>query len=82
MGKTNSPLTIWVSRRWADHPKMTALAKMGHVIVPMDTEFPDVPEPDLILHPQAWRWGDQMWEYLDRAVKESRKIKRASKSSD
>ena len=72
-GKTTQPLTIWVAAQWREHPKVLALIDAGH-----DVEwFPGLRPPDLILHPAAWRWGEWAWPWLEGAVKEARRARRA-----
>lgn len=68
MGKTNQPLTIWVSAAWAGHDKIRELAEKGHIIKWMD----DSEAFDLILHPSAHQWHDGLWGHLDVAVKAAR----------
>jgi hypothetical protein len=35
--------------------------------------------PDLILHPAAHQWNDQMWDYLDIALRAARKRRKEQK---
>jgi hypothetical protein len=83
MGKTptNLRLTIWVDGRWRDQDQILELSDKGHTIIPMDVEFPPVPEPDLILSPVAHCWTDEMFDtgLLDVALKRARARKKESK---
>lgn len=86
VGKTPVPLVIWVHEPWAHH--LDALKAQGHVIVLMDplvvphediTLVPQTaPQPDIILHPAAHMWKDEMWggPYLETALKAARKRKK------
>lgn len=68
MGKTNQKLTIHIPEAWKDHPKVVELREKGHVI-----EYLDEHEPaDLILAPAAHQWSDDMWDYLEVALKAAR----------
>jgi len=58
---------IWVAKQWLEHPKVAELKVKKHEIVVVEGE------PDLILHPNAWRWDDGKWDFLDVALKEARK---------
>jgi len=68
------PLTIWVHPRWAKHPAICELETKGHTIVDMGQPGPWA-EPDLILHPSAWRWNEELWKYIDITIKEARRAK-------
>lgn len=67
MGKTSQPLEIHVAARWATQPEINALREQGHTVVTM----PDL-TVDLILHPAAHMWSDEMWPILDIAKKAAR----------
>ena len=74
-GKTNQPLVIWVAAEYEKRPEIVALANRGHYIVGMlalGWRDADIPEPDLILHPAAHQWNDELWDYLDMALKAAR----------
>lgn len=84
MGKTNSPLTIWVDPQWMEHPKVKELSEKGHQIEDLLFHEPDAPHndadrPDLILSPAAHAWDDTMWDYLEIALKAARKRKAPAK---
>ena len=81
-GQTTQPLVIWVFVEWEHHPAIEALREAGHTIVPFfstdDLRYSSVTHvPDLILHPAAWRWGEWAWPYLNQAIMEARRAKRA-----
>lgn len=60
-------LEIWVAPAWNDHPKVNELREKGHTVNVV------IGVPDLILHPNAWRWDDTKWEFIDVALREARK---------
>ncbi len=64
-------LTIWVAAAWADRPEVKALVEAGHIIEPLDEQA----SYDLILHPNAWRWSDDLFPHLEVTIKEARKVK-------
>ena len=87
-GKTNQPLRIVVADRWLQHPEIVALRAAGHDVYSLYT-FIDVrigsgahigSEPDLLLHPAAHQWSDDMWDFLPAAITAARKRKREGKS--
>jgi hypothetical protein len=85
VGKTNQPLIIWVDEEWWDHPKIKELAEKGHELYELLCHEPNAPPgpadmPDLILSRVSWRWNDKMWDYLEEALKEARKVKRGNKN--
>ena len=69
MGKTPLPLTILVAQEWLTHPQVQTLADQGHRIQA-------APVADLILTPGAWNWTEDMWPYLDVALKAARARKK------
>lgn len=85
-GKTTQPLVVWVWKEWAAHPKIVALAAAGHETLEFEANedfeiFNYHKAPDLILHPAAWRWGEWAWPYLEQAITEARRAKRAREST-
>lgn len=76
MGKTPTALVIEVALEFVDHPDIQALAAQGHTI--RTTITTDV---DLILHPAAHRWLEEMWEsrLLDVALKGAQAVKRSDR---
>lgn len=76
MGKTNHPLTVMVPEAWMQHEKVVALATKGHRIISLEAySWEEEGDPDLILHPKAWKWSDEMWSYLEAALKAARAAK-------
>ena len=72
-GKANPVLCLMVDARWLEHPKIQALIAQGHIVA----VFPEGdPGPDLILHPAAHQWNDELWDYLDVALKAARARRR------
>lgn len=76
--KTNAPLHILVYPDYRHHEAVLALVALGHTV---ESSMSDDPgrhwhEYDLILHPAAWRWSDEMWGYLDTAIKEARRARK------
>jgi len=87
MGRTPTPLVVWTTAEWAKRPEMVELAEKGHAIVEIEQiqrwmldSLEPVPEPDLILHPAAHGWTEQMWEtrLLDVALSAARRRKKAT----
>ena len=62
-------MVIWIAEQWYHHEKIEELRAKGHHIQSVEMIAP----PDLILHPNAWRWDDGKWDFLDVALKEARK---------
>ena len=75
-GQTTQPLVIWVAAEWFDRPEVVNLITVGHTVKSVDF----VVHPDLILHPAAWRWGEWAWPYLNQAIREARRAKRAQEA--
>jgi hypothetical protein len=75
VGKPNPVLTIWVDSEYERHPMIRELAAKGHTIFNMVAigEDCDPGVPDLILHPAAHYWDDNMWDYLPAALVAARK---------
>lgn len=63
------PLTVGVHPAWLDRPEVKALIDEGHPVAVIEAGY------DLILHPNAWRWSDELFEQLDVTVREARKVK-------
>ena len=78
MGRANPVLTLWVADQWFSHPAVEELANAGHRIYRMSGCGTAEP-PDLILHPAAHWWSDDMWEALPAALVAARKRRKASK---
>ena len=76
-GRTTQPLVIWVAPEWIEHLALVTLASSGHTVRVLPPLYANVAEPDLILHPAAWRWGEWAWPYLNQAIMEARRAKRA-----
>ena len=73
MGKTSQKLTIWVARDWAEHEKINELRAKGHAVEILMNLPED--DPDLILHPAAHQWTNEMWIYMEQALKTARRRK-------
>ncbi len=88
MVRTTQPLVIAVAPRWARHPAIEELRAAGHRIVEVSEP---VDSADLILHPAAHGWSDEMFEafwrkngtqyrpYTEAAVKAARSRKKGSR---
>jgi len=76
-GKTNQPLRIVVAEAYDKHPAVEALRAQGHDVYVTDVT---APLPDLLLHPAAHQWSDDMWDFLPAAITAARKRKREGKS--
>lgn len=79
-GKTNQPLVIWIAPSLVGppRPEIRTLIEQGHRVSYMygsDTTWAES-EPDLILHPAAHQWNDELWDYLDVAIKAARARRR------
>lgn len=72
-GITPQPITIWVAERWAQHPKVLELMRAGHMVVVMKPGLRYLGEPELILHPAAHQWCDELWDYLPAAITAARR---------
>ncbi len=73
-------LTIWVHTPWLDRPEVKKLQEDGHTVEDILFHEPDAPHgdadpPDLILHPNAWRWTDDLFPHLEVTIKEARRAK-------
>lgn len=68
MGRPNPVLTIWVADDWLSHPAVVELLKTGHVVYAMSEveDYASCTKPDLILHPAAHWWCDEMFEATER----------------
>lgn len=76
MGRATPSLTIWVASQWLDHPAIAALRAQGHTVRDFGGTVPGM-EPDLLLHPAAHWWSDDMWPYLPAALTAARKRRKA-----
>lgn len=64
-------LTIWVPGSWANRPEVKALEDAGHTV--LSYAFDEAhDDPDLILHPNAWRWSDDLFPHLEVTIKAAR----------
>jgi hypothetical protein len=72
VGRPSPVLTIWVADEYFEHEKVSELRAKGHDVrlMPRDSS-PNA--PDLILHPAAHYWDDEMWDYLPAALVAARK---------
>lgn len=78
MGKTPKPLVILAHSSIAAWEEVHALAAQGHAVVIGPSVLVGDPEarimePDLILHPNAWRMNPAHRKYLTLAVVAARK---------
>ena len=73
MGKTNSPLTLYVDAELYATPEMQKLVEMGHNIILLN---PVLAECDGIVGSKAWYMPSSHVKYLDVALKEIRRRKR------
>ena len=80
-GKANPSLVLWVWHPWISRPEIAALHDTGHRLAAIGSEGglvdingaePNTIAPDLILHPAAHQWNDELWDYLDVALKAAR----------
>lgn len=87
-GKTNQPLRIWVWHPWVGKPWVAKLHDQGHMLAAIGSEGglcdiagaePLTKAPDLILHPAAHGWNDEMETYLPAALREARRRKKGAK---
>ena len=81
MGRTPVPLVIWVDSDWLTHPRIVALAAKGHTVVDWYGDMMAgrvLPPPDLHLSRVGHWWSDDMWSYLDAALRRARERKRAA----
>ena len=75
-GVTNQPLVVWVAEQWYSHPEILKLMAAGHRVI----RFNDLEKsPDLILHPAAHSWTDDMFDYLPAALTAARARRRKNK---
>jgi hypothetical protein len=70
MGKTNSPLTIWLDESLSQLPEFQELIEKGHNIIKFTHEA------DLIFSPQAHYMTQPMIGYIEEALKRARGIKK------
>jgi hypothetical protein len=73
VGKTNSPLTIWLDESLAHLPEFVELAEKGHTIIKFTHEA------DLIFSPQAHYMTQPMIGYVEESLKRARGIKKGKK---
>lgn len=77
MGKPNPILTIVVADEWWNSPPVEELANAGHKVYRWSAFVgPVFDTPDLILHPAAHWWSEDMWPYLPAALTAARKRRR------
>jgi len=89
VGKTPTPLVIWVDIAWVNHPQIVDLRGKGHRIVEigMDGDLVSLesPPPDLILSRASWNWDDDMFDEkgrnLETTLKAARKRVKSGKTS-
>lgn len=89
MGRANPALQVWVFYPWITRKEVAELHDAGHHITGIgsdgglcaitDGARPQQQAPDLILHPAAHAWNDEMWPYLDTALKAARKRRKETK---
>ena len=80
MARAVPALEIVVGRGWLTHPEIVALRELGHHVTSYGGV--DAPaEPDLILHPAAHGWDDELFggPYLKTALSAARKRHRERK---
>jgi hypothetical protein len=75
MGRTPTPLVIWVDPEFLDHEAVRGLADKGHAVVELPTTGG---KPDLILSRAAWNWDEGQWPYLEVALRAARVRKKES----
>jgi hypothetical protein len=73
VGKTNSPLVIWLDESLASLPEFQELIDKGHQIIKFTHEA------DLIFSPQAHYMTQPMIGYVEEALKRARAIKKGKK---
>ena len=90
MGRPDPVLTIWVADQWLAHPAIAALQAAGHTVRAFGGTVPGM-EPDLLLHPAAHWWSEDMFTeetrkdgttyqpYLDAALVAARKRRKAKR---
>ena len=61
-------LTVAVHPSWLNRPEVAALVEAGHTVILSV-------EADLILHPNAWRWTDDLFPHLEVTIKEAKRAK-------
>jgi hypothetical protein len=79
MGRTPTPLVIYVHEPWLDHEALAALRGKGHDVRALALH----PGPDLILHPHAHYWHNALWAkaaYLEAALKAARARRKESRA--
>jgi hypothetical protein len=70
MGKTPTPLTIWLDESLSQLPEFIELAEKGHTIIKFTHEA------DLIFSPQAHYMTPLMVGYVQESLKRARGIKK------
>ena len=73
MGKTPTPLTIWLDESLSQLPEFIELAEKGHQVIKFTHEA------DLIFSPQAHYMTQPMIGYVEEALKRARAIKKGKK---
>ena len=71
---TPKPLNIYVAPEWYRHTAVLDLMRAGHQVHNM-AKAHNVASADLILHPAAHGWNDEMWPYLPAALVAARRRK-------
>jgi len=83
MGKTPTPLVIWVDDVWVNHPQVAELGDKGHTILSLEGAHAVGENPDLILSRASWNWDDDMFDEkgrnLETTLKAARKRKKGNK---
>jgi hypothetical protein len=79
-GKTNSPLVVWVATEFLNSPSVESLRQQGHTVREFGGTVPGM-EPDLLLHPAAHWWSEDMWPYLPAALAAARKRRKTKRES-
>lgn len=78
-GVTNQPLYIVLADELYDHPEALKWMEAGHRVVKWSRMAP-TPAPDIILHPAAHAWNNDMWDYGDAVLTKARANKRRKKA--
>ena len=80
-GRTSLPLRILVAPEFAASEGVRGLQAQGHHVVVLGPGFGIEPgettQFDLILHPAAHWWSEDMWPYLPAALTAARKRRKA-----
>ena len=81
MGRANPALCIVVADAWRSRPEVIVLRDAGHAVIAFSDFSTGSREPDLILHPAAHAWSDEMFEtpYLKTALAAARRRRKEAK---